>query len=110
MDTMSSNATLAAALRQMAESGRIPHAMLFHQNDGGGAFPLILDFLDEVYGHNPRVKKLIHPDIHFVFPVAGADKPVSDRFIGPWRELLLENTYFFDCLYMRILTGWQSRL
>ena len=50
METMSSNAPLAAALRQMAESGRIPHAMLFHQNDGGGAFPLILDFLDEVYG------------------------------------------------------------
>ena len=38
METMSSNATLAAALRQMAESGRIPHAMLFHQNDGGDAF------------------------------------------------------------------------
>ena len=96
MDVTSSNATLAAALRQMAESGRIPHAMLFHQNDGGGAFPLILDFLDEVYGHNPRVKKLIHPDIHFVFPVAGQDKPVSDRFIGPWRELLLENPCFYE--------------
>ena len=96
METMSSNAPLAAALRQMAESGRIPHAMLFHQNDGGGAFPLILDFLDEVYGHNPRVKKLIHPDIHFIFPVAGQDKPVSDRFIGPWRELLLENPCFYE--------------
>ena len=96
METMSSNAALAAALRQMAESGRIPHAMLFHQNDGGGAFPLILDFLDEVYGHNPRVQKLIHPDIHFVFPVAGTDKPVSDRFIGPWRELLQENPCFYE--------------
>ena len=96
METLSSNAPLAAALRQMAESGRIPHARLFHQNDGGGAFPLILDFLDEVYGHSPRVKKLIHPDIHFVFPVAGADKPVSDRFIGAWRELLQENPCFFE--------------
>ena len=98
METMSSNAPLAAALRQMAESGRIPHAMLFHQNDGGGAFPLILDFLDEVYGHNPRVKKLIHPDIHFVFPVAGPakDKPVSDQFVVPWRELLQENSCFFE--------------
>ena len=98
METMSSNAPLAAALRQMAESGRIPHAMLFHQNDGGGAFPLILDFLDEVYGHNPRVKKLIHPDIHFVFPVAGPakDKPVSDQFVIPWRELLQENPCFFE--------------
>ena len=96
MENRSSKETVAAVLRQMAESGRIPHAMLLHENDGGGAFPLILDFLDEVYGHNPRVKKLIHPDIHFVFPVAGPDKPVSDRFIGAWRELLLENPCFYE--------------
>ena len=98
MDVSSSNAQVAAALRQMAESGRIPHAMLFHENDGGGAFPLVIDFLDAVYGHNPRVKKLIHPDIHFVFPVAGPSekKPVSDQFLGPWRELLQENPCFFE--------------
>ena len=98
MEVTSSNAPLAAALRQMAESGRIPHAMLFHQNDGGGAYPLILDFLDAVYGHNPRVKKLIHPDIHFIFPVAGPakDKPVSEQFIRPWRELLLANPCFYE--------------
>ena len=98
MDVSNSNAQVAAALRQMAESGRIPHAMLFHENDGGGAFPLIIDFLDEVYGHNPRVKKLIHPDVHFVFPVAGPSekKPVSDQFLGPWRELLQENPCFFE--------------
>ena len=47
--------------------------------------------LDELSGHNPRVGKLIHPDIHFVFPVAGKDKPVSDQFARQWRELLLEN-------------------
>ena len=96
MDVTSSNAQVAAALRQMAESGRIPHAMLLHENDGGEAFPLILDFLDEVYGHNPRVRKLIHPDIQFIFPVAGTDKPVSDRFIGEWRQLLLENPCFYE--------------
>ena len=96
MEVTSSNAQVAAALRQMAESGRIPHAMLLHENDGGEAFPLILDFLDEVYGHNPRVRKLIHPDIQFIFPVAGTDKPVSDRFIGEWRSLLLENPCFYE--------------
>ena len=98
MEVTSSNAPLAAALRQMAESGRIPHAMLFHENDGGGAFPLILDFLEAVYGQNPRVKKLIHPDIHFIFPVAGPakDKPVSEQFIRPWRELLLANPCFYE--------------
>ena len=103
MDYTSSNAALAAALRQMAESGRIPHAMLLHEDDGGAAFPLVLDFLDEVYGHNPRVKKLIHPDIHFVFPVAGNDKPVSDRFIGSWRELLQENPCFYENEYYTAL-------
>ena len=96
MESRSSKETVAAVLRQMAGSGRIPHAMLLHENDGGGAFPVLLDFLDEVYGHNPRVRKLIHPDIHFVFPVAGPDKPVSDRFIGAWRELLLESPCFYE--------------
>ena len=40
--------------------------------------------------------KMIHPDIHFVFPVAGSDKPVSQNFIGPFRELLQDNPYFFE--------------
>jgi DNA polymerase-3 subunit delta' len=112
MAASSGNAILAATLRHMAESGRIPHAMLLHENDGGGAFPLLLDFLDEVYGHNPRVKKLIHPDIQFVFPVAGSDKPVSAQFIGKFRELLLENPYFFENeLYAAIgIEGKQSNI
>ena len=96
MESGSSKDAVAAVLRQMAGSGRIPHAMLLHENDGGGAYPIILDFLDEVYGHNPRVKRLIHPDIHFVFPVAGTDKPISERFIGAWRELLQENPCFYE--------------
>lgn len=112
METSISNAPLAEALRQMAESGRIPHAMLLHENDGGGAFPLILGFLDRLYGHNPRVGKLIHPDIHFVFPVAGSDKPVSDQFIAQWRALLLENPYFMENdLYTAIgIEGKQSNI
>ena len=112
MVASSGNTTLAATLRQMAESGRIPHAMLLHENDGGGAFPLLLDFLDEVYGHNPRVEKLIHPDIQFVFPVAGPDKPVSAQFIGKFRTLLLENPYFFENeLYAAIgIEGKQSNI
>ena len=112
MDVKDCNAPVSAALRQMAESGRIPHAMLFHENDGGGAFPLVLDFLNRVYGHNPRVAKLIHPDIHFVFPVAGPDKPVSDQFMDKWRALLLENPFFFEHeLYAAIgIEGKQSNI
>ena len=99
-------------LRSMVDASRVPHAILFHQNDGGGAYPLILDFLEYLYGGNPRVGKLIHPDIHYVFPVAGADKPVSQNFIKQWRELLLENPFFLESeLYAALgIEGKQSNI
>ena len=112
MATVYGNTELVNALHQMAVSGHVPHALLLHEDDGGGAFPLVLNFLEELYGGSPRVRKLIHPDIHFVFPVAGPDKPVSLQFIGPFRELLLENPYFFENeLYAAIgIEGKQSNI
>ena len=94
--TVYGNTEVVAALHQMVESGHVPHALLLHEDDGGGAFPLSINFLEELYGGSPRVQKLIHPDIHFVFPVAGSDKPVSLQFMGKFRELALENPYFFE--------------
>ena len=106
------NTEICEALHRMAESGHVPHAILLHEDDGAGAFPVILNFLEDLYGGNPRVAKLIHPDIHFVFPVAGADKPVSIQFMKPFRELLLENPYFFENeLYTAIgIEGKQSNI
>ena len=106
------NQEIVKALHQMVESGHVPHAILLHQDDGGGAFPLVVNFLEELYGGNPRVGKLIHPDIHFVFPVAGSDKPVSSQFLRPFRELVLENPYFFENeLYAAIgIEGKQSAI
>ena len=106
------NQEIVRALSGMAESGHVPHAMLLHEDDGGGAFPIVLNFLEQLYGGNPRVGRLIHPDIHFVFPVAGADKPVSLQYIAPFRELLLENPYFFENeLYAAIgVEGKQSNI
>ena len=94
--TVYGNTEVVAALHLMVESGHVPHALLLHEDDGGGAFPLVINFLEELYGGSPRVQKLIHPDIHFVFPVAGSDKPVSMQFLGKFRELALENPYFFE--------------
>ena len=87
---------LIAALDGMVASGRVPHALLFHEDDGGGALPVVIHFLDTLYGHNPRVRKLIHPDIHFVFPVAGPDKPVSEQFLSAWRTLVMEQPFFYE--------------
>ena len=110
--TIYGNTEIVAALHQMVLSGKVPHAILFHEDDGGGALPIIVQFLEELYEGNPRVAKLIHPDIHFIFPVAGPDKPVSLQFIGPFRALALENPYFFENeLYEAIgIEGKQSNI
>lgn len=94
MQKVFGNNEVTEALHSMVESGRVPHAIMLHEDDGAGAFPIVLNFLEELYGGSPRVQKLIHPDIHFVFPVAGEKNPVSLQFIGPFRELLLANPYF----------------
>ena len=106
------NTEVVEALHRMVESGKVPHAILLHQDDGAGAFPIVMNFLEELYGGNPRVQKLIHPDIHFVFPVAGPDKPVSQNFLKPFRELLEENPYFYETeLYEAIgIEGKQSSI
>lgn len=94
MQKIYGNTEVTGALHSMVESGRVPHAIMLHEDDGAGAFPIVLNFLEELYGGSPRVQKLIHPDIHFVFPVAGEKNPVSLQFVGPFRELLLANPYF----------------
>ncbi len=43
-----------------------------------------------------KAQKLIHPDIHFSFPVIAVksgDKPVSNDFIVQWREFISKNPY-----------------
>lgn len=90
------NKELVDVLHQMVAGGKVPHAIMFHEEDGGGAFPIVVNFLEELYGGNPRVGKLIHPDIYFIFPVAGEKSPVSEQFIIPFRELALSNPYFYE--------------
>ena len=108
------NREVAALLRNMADSGRVPHAMLFYENDGSGALALVLAFVrylnchkrsgGEACGECPscrQMDKLIHPDLHFVFPVnkgpkSSDDKPTSDSYIKYWRELACANPYFTE--------------
>ena len=108
------NEALKDALRGMVDSGRIPHAMLFFENDGGGAMPLVLALVSYLYcsrrsdgdacGTCPpcnRTAKLIHPDVHFIFPVTGgsktsAEKPTSATYAAQWRELVRSNPCFAE--------------
>lgn len=49
-----------------------------------------------------KYQKLIHPDLHFVFPVNSTKaipidkKPVSDHFIADWRKVLINEVYFSE--------------
>ena len=108
------NAPVLKALSGAVDSGRVPHAVMLHENDGGGAFPMALAFLQYLYcparnggdscGECPscnKISKLIHPDVHFVFPVvlsgsSASESSPSEPFLGEFRTLALENPRFSE--------------
>ena len=87
---------LLQTLCGMADSGRVPHALLLHEDDGGGGIALGMKFLEHLYGGNPRVAKMIHPDIHFVFPLILSGDAVSEQYAKEWRALVHENPSFSE--------------
>jgi len=90
------------------QTGRISHAQLFAGATGYGSMALALAFAQYIFctgdkkedacGQCPACKqmqKLIHPDLHFVFPVVRKTKsPISDEYINEWRTLLSKTSYF----------------
>ena len=85
---------------------RIPHAQLLYGPAGCGKLALALAYATALLCREPvggeacghctscrMTQKLEHPDLHFVFPVLKS-KEVSDQYLKPWRELLLESPYF----------------
>jgi len=96
-------------LISMVQDNRLSHALLFHGKEGVGKKALALSFAQYIVCENKKennacgecsackkAQKLIHPDIHFVFPVIkdGSKKAISDTYISEWREGLLNNPYF----------------
>ncbi|HEY3370653.1 MAG TPA: DNA polymerase III subunit [Prolixibacteraceae bacterium] len=97
-------------LIQSVQRERVSHAQLFAGPEGTGKLALAIAYAqyvactnrqaDDSCGECPSCKKyrkLIHPDLHFVFPVIKTkkfDKPVSDNFLDEWRQMILQNPYF----------------
>lgn len=105
--------TVIQRLLADARKGTVPHALLFSGPEGTGKMQTALAFAhyllcdnrsqgDDACGHCPacaKMSKLIHPDLHFAFPVinrskATGRKTISDDEITRWREFLLTHDYF----------------
>lgn len=99
-----------AKLRQSVHEERVSHAQLFAGSEGCGNLALALAYAKYVSCENRsetdscgtckscvKYEKLIHPDLHFVFPVIKGKKatePVSDNYIEEWREILGKSPFF----------------
>jgi DNA polymerase-3 subunit delta' len=89
---------------------RVSHAQLFTGPDGCGSLALALAYARYVScetrtNHDScgtckscvKYEKMIHPDLHFVFPVIRNKKdsePVSDSFLPEWREFVKKSPFF----------------
>ena len=104
--------TIKTQLRRFVDENRMAHALLLAGPRGNGKLPLAVALAHyllcrerhdgEACASCPtctKVNKLIHSDLHFVFPVlkkkgSGPDSvPVSDDYIAAWRELFIKNPY-----------------
>ena len=120
------NADVAKALVSMADTGRVAHAMLMYENEGCGALALALAYVQYLNCSNPhdgdscgecpscrQMSKLIHPDVHYVFPVnkgpkSTDEKPTSESYVKYWRELATANPYFVEADLQRSI-GIESK-
>ncbi len=97
-------------LRSSVAENRVSHALLFYGPEGSGKFAIALAFAryiscekrtaEDACGVCPscvKYDKLIHPDLHFVFPVIkkkSGTEAVSDTYIAQWREMVLRSAWF----------------
>jgi len=111
------NEELKESLVRMVRSERLGHAILLTEENGGGAMAFALALAQFVNCREPKeadscgecpschkFQKLIHPDLHFAFPVSSSTAlsdsekkaPISDYFLPAFRDLVLANPYFTE--------------
>lgn len=94
-------------LIKMVREERVPHALLFSGREGCGNLPAAIAFAQHLYCTDrketgscgvcascSKVSKLVHPDLHLVFPIAKSkDVKSSDDLMKEFREAFLQNPY-----------------
>ncbi len=101
---------IRARLLQAVKTNRVSHALMLTGSPGSGHYALALALAQYLQCTAPtgedscgvcpachQSAQYVHPDIHFVFPVAKTtkikDEPSSDDFIEEWRQYLTGNPY-----------------
>ena len=118
-------------LIRSVRDNRIAHAQLFTGPEGTGKLMLAIAYAQYIScqhrGENDscgvcpschKFEKLIHPDLHFVFPVNETKKKdddeksasrQSDAFIRQWREAILSNPYTSESQWYETI-GLENKL
>ena len=105
--------SLVAQLCRMVDENRLAHALLLTGPSGNGKLPVAVALARYILCRDRRngdacgccpacvkMDKLVHSDLHFVFPVkkkkgsSSDSAPVSDDYIGEWREIFSKEPYF----------------
>jgi len=103
---ISSNKNNQNVLIDGVKKNKIPHAQLFYGPIGTGKLKMALAYIqfifclnkkdDDSCGQCSNCKKnelLIHPDVHFIFPVTtqkNITKPISLDYINDWKKEVLK--------------------
>lgn len=106
-------------LIRMVNENRVSHSLLFTGPEGNGKLAVAIAFAQYLNCLNPsendscgecssckKYAKLVHPDLHFVFPVIknnSEKNPVSNTYLTEWRALVNETPYFS-------LTTWLNQI
>ena len=110
-------------------NNRVSHAQLFLGVEGTEKLSMAIAYSQfiscenkQIYGEDSdliadscgtcpscvKYQKLVHPDLHFIFPVATTkrhtSKPVSSMFMEEWREALIDSNYYLT------LNEWYEKI
>ena len=91
----------------MLQDGRVPHALMFTGPEGSGNLPTAMAFIQYLFCENKQPEdacgncpsclktgKLIHPDLHLVFPIPiSKSVRTSNDLLPEFRNMFLETPY-----------------
>ncbi|MEX0967756.1 MAG: hypothetical protein WD077_11000 [Bacteroidia bacterium] len=96
-------------LLQSVQQNKVSHAQILFAPEGAGGLPLAIAYAQYLNCSDRaendscgqcssciKMQKLIHPDVHFSYPVIPrkpGDKPVALDYINEWRKEILNNPY-----------------